>query len=31
LVTCSVTATRAGNEIYLPTTSVAKTFFFQNR
>jgi alpha-D-ribose 1-methylphosphonate 5-triphosphate synthase subunit PhnL len=31
LVNCSVTATRAGNAIYLPATSVAQTFFFQNR
>jgi hypothetical protein len=31
LVSCSVTATRAGNTIYLPATSVVKRFFFQNR
>jgi hypothetical protein len=31
LVNCSVTATRAGNAIYRPATSVAQTFFFQNR
>ena len=31
LVSCSVTATRAGNASYLPATSAAKNFFFQNR
>jgi trimeric autotransporter adhesin len=31
LVSCSVTATRAGNAIYLPATSTATNFFFQNR
>ncbi|MFZ4505504.1 MAG: hypothetical protein ACOYNK_04040, partial [Microbacteriaceae bacterium] len=31
LVTCSVTATRAGTTVYLPATSAAKSFVFQNR
>jgi hypothetical protein len=31
MVNCLVTATRAGNAIYLPATSVAQTFSFQNR